>query len=167
MSKVIDTSATTVSDTTRVSDSAADYTDWFLIAAPIGAVHEALATPEGIRAWWVVNVDGGEGGVGETMRLNWPRGGWTDLRIERLEPPHAVEWLCTGCHVDAFDPPDEWVGTRIRFALSEIDGGTRLELVHHGLAALECLETCERGWTFHLRTSLRALLEQGGGQPVV
>jgi uncharacterized protein YndB with AHSA1/START domain len=147
--------------------SKADYTDWFLIAAPIAAVYEALATPDGVRSWWTADIEAGAGAIGETMRLVWSPTTWTELRIERLEPPRAVEWLCTGCHVNAFDPPDEWVGTRICFALSEIGGGTRLEIVHRGLAALDCLETCERGWTFHLRTSLRALLEQGEGQPVV
>ncbi|HEX8754099.1 MAG TPA: SRPBCC domain-containing protein [Solirubrobacterales bacterium] len=146
-------------------DKATDYTDWFLIAAPIDAVYEALATPAGIRSWWVVDVKGGEGGAGETMRLTWPRGGFTELRIDRLQRPGAVEWTCTACHVEGFEPPDEWVGTRICFALSEIAGGTRLELVHHGLAALDCIELCEAGWSFHLRTSLRGLLERGEGQP--
>lgn len=146
-------------------DNASDYRDWFLIAAPIGEVYEALTTQDGIRGWWKDDAEL-ESGVGSTLHLQWSEASWTDLRVERLEPPRAVEWLCTGCHVAAFDPPDEWVGTRIVFTLAEIDGGTRLEIVHHGLAALDCLETCERGWTFHLRTSLRALLEEGVGQPV-
>lgn len=155
----MNTQATTI-------DKATDYTDWFLIAAAIGDVYEALATPAGVRAWWVTNVEPESVAAGETMHLTWPRGGWTDLRVERLEAPSTVEWLCTGCHVSAFDPPDEWVGTRVVFNLAEIDGGTRLEIVHHGLAALDCIETCEKGWTFHLRTSLRALLEEGEGQPI-
>jgi uncharacterized protein YndB with AHSA1/START domain len=145
----------------------ADYIDRFLIKAPIDAVYTALATREGIRGWWKTDAEvDRDAEVGGTIHLQWSETSWTDLRIERLEPSHAVEWLCTGCHVSAFDPPDEWVGTRIEFTLTEISGGTRLEIVHHGLAALECVETCERGWTFHLRTSLRALLEQGVGEPI-
>lgn len=142
-----------------------DYRDELRIGAPIGAVYEALTTPDGIRGWWAANADVGTQ-AGGVMHLRWSETDWTELRVDRLERPSAVEWTCTGCHVSAFDPPDEWVGTRMSFGLSEADGGTRIELVHRGLKPLACVDICERGWTHHLHTSLRSLLEEGQGQPV-
>jgi uncharacterized protein YndB with AHSA1/START domain len=133
------------------------------IEAPREAVFEALATPEGIAGWWSARVEG-EIQVGETFRVRFGRG-WTDLRVDRLEPD-AIEWACTGQDIADFTPTDEWVGTRMTFDLAPAGSGTRLSFVHHGLAALECIGICERGWGRHLGSSLKQLLESGVGQPV-
>lgn len=136
------------------------------IEAPPQAVFEALGTPEGIATWWTAQVEGGIA-VGEIFRVRFGRGGgWTDLRVDRLEPG-AIEWACTGQDIAQFTPADEWVGTRMTFELSEGgEGATRLDFVHHGLRPLDCIDLCERGWSQHLGSSLKRLLEQGAGQPV-
>lgn len=135
------------------------------IAAAPRAVAEALGTAQGIGAWWTAQVEG-EVAVGETFRVRFGRGGWTDLRVDRLEPT-LIEWTCTGQDIADFTPTDEWVGTRMSFELVEAgEEATRLEFVHHGLRPLDCIGICERGWSQHLGNSLRRLLESGVGEPV-
>jgi uncharacterized protein YndB with AHSA1/START domain len=128
------------------------------------AVYEAIATADGVRSWWT---DGGfaeeVGGVG---RLTFGRG-WTELRIEKLVPDREVEWSCVGQDISHFEPPDEWVGTRIGFRLEPLDGGERTHLVfvHEGLVGLGCKEMCVKGWDHYIRVSLRGLVETGRGAP--
>jgi uncharacterized protein YndB with AHSA1/START domain len=137
-----------------------DYRHRFEFAAPIDAVYGAIATPEGVRGWWTPNADVATE-VGEIGRLHFGKSGWTDLRIERLEAPHRVEWACVAQSIANFQPDDEWVGTTISFELGETDGGTRLDFTHHGLAPLGCIELCETGWQLHIGQSLKALVEKG------
>lgn len=134
------------------------------IAAPPAAVREAVGTAAGVRQWWTRRVEGTDG-LGGTMRLRFGETGWTDLRIDRLEPGE-VEWTCTGQEIAQFEPSDEWVGTRISFAIRPGEEGTHLAFTHHGLAALGCIGICERGWSQHVGASLKGLLETGSGTPM-
>jgi uncharacterized protein YndB with AHSA1/START domain len=134
------------------------------LAAPPLRVYEAIATADGVRSWWTDGEIAEE--VGGTSRLSFGQG-WTELRVERLVPDREVEWRCVAQHIDHFDPTDEWVGTRIRFNLTPVDGGwkTHLDFVHEGLAGLGCEEMCVKGWDHYIRTSLRRLVEDGEGAP--
>ena len=134
------------------------------LAAPPHRVYEAIATADGVRSWWTDGEMAEE--VGETGRLQFGHG-WTELRVERLEPDGAVEWSCVGQEIEHFTPHDEWVGTRIRFDLSPLDDGerTRLAFVHEGLAGLDCEEMCVKGWSHYIGASLKALVETGSGAP--
>lgn len=134
------------------------------LAAPPERVYEAIATADGVRSWWTDGTFAEEvGGVGRLTFGN----GWTELRVEKLVPDREVEWSCVGQDIAGFDPTDEWVGTRIRFRLTSIDGdsGTHLDFVHEGLAGLGCEEMCVKGWSHYIGVSLRALVETGAGEP--
>jgi uncharacterized protein YndB with AHSA1/START domain len=131
------------------------------IAAPQDAVFQALGDPAAIADWWEATVDGGDE-VGETMRVDFGSGGWTEHRVDRLDRPTTIEWTCTAQDISRFNPTDEWVGTRMSFELEENGPGrTRLVFVHHGLRPLECIEVCERGWSYHLGATLKQRLESG------
>jgi uncharacterized protein YndB with AHSA1/START domain len=134
-----------------------------LAAAP-PRVYEAIATAAGVRSWWTDGKVAEE--VGGISRLTFGRG-WTELRVDKLEPDREVEWSCVGQHIEQFEPTDEWVGTRIRFRLTPLDAGrrTRLAFAHEGLAGLGCEEMCTKGWDHYIRTSLRGLVENGEGVP--
>lgn len=132
-----------------------------LAAAP-RQVYEAIATADGVRSWWTDGTLAEE--VGGSGRLEFGAG-WTELRVEKLVPDREVEWSCIAQHIEHFDPTDEWVGTRIHFRLSPLEGGTRthLEFAHEGLAGLGCEEMCTKGWGHYIGTSLRGLVERGEG----
>jgi uncharacterized protein YndB with AHSA1/START domain len=133
------------------------------LAAPPLRVYEAIATADGVRSWW------GDGEIGERAgeisHVDFGTRGWTELRVERLVPDREVVWVCTAQDIPEFDPPDEWVGTTIRFHLTPIDGGwkTHLEFTHEGLAGLGCEEMCVSGWGENIRTRLRGAVEDGAG----
>ena len=58
------------------------------LSAPPARVYEAIATADGVRAWWTDGTFAEEvGGVG---RLSFGHG-WTELRVERLVPEREVE----------------------------------------------------------------------------
>jgi uncharacterized protein YndB with AHSA1/START domain len=131
------------------------------LAASPRAVYEAIATADGVRAWWTGGSFAEE--VGGTGRLEFGDGEWTELRVDRLVPDREVVWTCTGQHITNFDPTDEWVGTTIRFGLAPLENGerTHLSFAHEGLAGLGCEEMCTKGWDHYVRTSLRGLVERG------
>ncbi len=135
------------------------------LAAPPSEVYTAIATGEGVRAWWA---DGWFAErVGGTSRLDFGTSGWTELRVESLVPDREVVWACTAQDIANFDPTDECVGTKIRFHLTPLDGsrGTHLDFTHEGLAGLGCEAMCVKGWDHYIRTSLRSLVERDQGAP--
>jgi uncharacterized protein YndB with AHSA1/START domain len=135
------------------------------IAAPREAVFQALSDPAAIAGWWEATVDGGDE-VGETMRVDFGAGGWTEHRVDRLDRPTTIEWTCTAQDIARFNPTDEWVGTSMSFHLEPAgEEKTRLVFVHHGLRPLECIEVCERGWSYHLGATLKQRLESGVEEP--
>jgi uncharacterized protein YndB with AHSA1/START domain len=149
-----------------MSSSEQDFRLELEIAAPRDAVFQALSDPSAVASWWEATVDGG-GEVGETMRVDFGTGGWTDLRVDRLDRPAAIEWACTAQAIPRFEPPDEWVGTTMSFELAAVgEGKSCLVFVHHGLRPLDCIDLCERGWTHHLGTTLKQQLESRAAEPV-
>lgn len=140
-----------------------DHRQEILIEAPASAVYEALTSTAEIARWWTAEAQGSSE-VGGTFRVTFGDNGWTELRVDRLDPD-AVEWTCTAQDIRKFTPHDEWVGTRMVFHLSEANGTTRLDFVHHGLRPLDCLEMCEVGWDKHLGSDLKRLVETGIGIP--
>ncbi len=90
------------------------------------------------------------------------------MSVERLEPEREVGWLCTRAYIAASQVArkDEWVGTRVIFRLTPVDGGrTRLDFEHIGLVpAMECYDLCRDGWDYFL-PSLQKYAETGRGTP--
>jgi uncharacterized protein YndB with AHSA1/START domain len=140
--------------------SSGDFHHRFELAAPIEAVYEAIATPDGVRGWWTADADIATE-VGGVSRVRFGGAGWTNLRVDRLDRPHRIEWACVAQDNPNFTPSDEWMGTTISFELSEIEGGTGLQLTHHGLTSLNCIDVCESGWRHHVGQSLKKLVERG------
>ncbi|HEY7256603.1 MAG TPA: SRPBCC domain-containing protein [Solirubrobacterales bacterium] len=138
------------------------------IDAPPSAVYDAIATGDGVRAWWTEDARVAEE-VGGVSRMTFGREHWTEMRVDRLVPGEEVGWACVDQYQASFEEPDEWVGTTISFRLEPEDGGerTRLHFVHSGLEPLDCAEICRRGWDHYIRGSLRSLLESGAGTPSV
>lgn len=136
------------------------------LRAPAAAVYAALATADGLRAWWSESADIAEeeGGI-STFRFG-PH--WKKMEVERLDPQREVRWRCVGALIDmpGLQRKDEWVGTRIVFRLAPLDAHTtRLEVEHEGLTPqLACWGLCNDGWN-HFLDSLQALVETGEGTP--
>jgi uncharacterized protein YndB with AHSA1/START domain len=131
--------------------------------APIEAVYQAVATPEGIAGWWSEQTAGGSQ-AGDTVAstfINPETGehvGTIDYTLEQLVPNQHVGWrIKSGA--------EEWVGTLVRFDLSEADGYTVVSFGHEGWAEpVEFMAHCSTKWATFLM-SLKAYVETGAGQP--
>ena len=139
------------------TDDADGYGARLSIAAPRARVHEALTTTSGIAGWWFTQDVRGSAADGSEFTVMW--GGGTADFVARAEGTdlHTVRWKCLAKH-----PESEWVGTEIRFDLSEVGPNSTAVLFRHAglVPALECFEHCEAGWD----QVLESLARYAGGK---
>jgi uncharacterized protein YndB with AHSA1/START domain len=127
------------------------------ITRPPEDVYAALTTVDGLAAWWTRDTagDGDEGGV---LKFRFPPVGGFDMKVLSAEPAKLVLWEVTG-------GPEEWVGTQVRFELSQQDGFTIVLFRHEGWREpVEFMYHCSTKWATFLM-SMKQLLETGTGQP--
>jgi len=119
-------------------------------------VYRALTTIEGLRGWWTEDTTGDTGPGGE-IAFRFPDGGF-DMRVLESEPGKRVLWEVVG-------GTPEWIGTRVHWDLHDDDGWAVLLFKHEGWAEpVEFMHHCSTKWAVFL-LSLKALLEQGAGDP--
>lgn len=91
------------------------------IVAPIETVYAAIASAEGIGAWW----DNGTAVEGHPGLMLEHRAGegqeMLKLKVLELTPNRRVVWECISRH-PASSPASIWTGTQILFELSEQGG---------------------------------------------
>ena len=124
------------------------------VEAPLAEVYDAIATPEGLAAWWTTDTVGKSEVGGE---LAFRLGGF-DMEILELDPAGRVRWLVT-------DGPEEWVGTEVDWKLEQREGWTIVLFKHQGWREpVEFMHHCSTKWGSFL-LSLRELVETGRGRP--
>jgi uncharacterized protein YndB with AHSA1/START domain len=130
------------------------------IAAPVEAVWEAIATPEGLTRWFVEEAQV-EPGPGGSVRVSWGEGMDIETRIDVWEPPARLRLLGTfGGALE--DPMVE------EYALETRGGATVLRFVHGGIPDSPewdgMYESTRRGWGLFFG-NLRHALEHHRGEP--
>jgi len=79
------------------------------IKAPASQVYQALATPEGVAAWWAEDTHG-EREVGGTVKARFTNNGQEigamEMKLEQLIPGELVLWKFLA-------GPAEWIGTHV------------------------------------------------------
>lgn len=96
----------------------------FPIAAPAGAIFEAVTTPAGLDAWWTKE-SAGTPIQGSSYRLAFGPGYEWEATVRRCEPNREIEWEFTTADSD-------WLGTRVGLQLTEGDGATKVRFHHTG-----------------------------------
>jgi uncharacterized protein YndB with AHSA1/START domain len=130
--------------------------------APLSTVYQAVATVDGIAAWWTRETTG-DSRIGGTIRTVFrnPDGkevGTIGFQVLALEPDKEVRWRFT-------DGPPEWIGTDAVFTLSRDGDYTVLLFGHRNWREeVEFTAHCSTKWATFL-LSLRALVETGEGKP--
>ncbi len=127
------------------------------VVAPLDKVYPALATPEGLAAWWTTDTVGtsDEGGK---LGFRFGELGGFDMEILRLDPAGHVRWR-------VLDGPEEWVGTEIDWRLEQRDDYTIVLFKHEGWREpAEFMHHCSTKWATFLM-SLKELVETGTGRP--
>ena len=131
------------------------------IKSPLDEVYKALATREGLAAWWTNNTQG-EGKVGGVLQFRFAAGGVEiggfDMKILELNPARRVLWQVVG-------GPEEWIGTKVSFDLKQA-GEHAIVLFKHQdwQAPVEFMHHCSTKWATYLM-SLKSLVETGKGTP--
>ena len=118
--------------------------------------YKALATREGLAAWWT-NDTRGESKVGGVLQFRFKAGGF-DMKVLELQPGKRVLW-------QVVDGPEEWIGTTVGFDLKQDDGYTVVLFKHQGWKEpVEFMHHCSTKWAVFL-LSLKSLVETGKGAP--
>jgi uncharacterized protein YndB with AHSA1/START domain len=143
--------------------SGSSYTTSFTVERTPAEVFDAI---NDVRSWWMTTVDGDNGAVGDEFSYQVPDVHFCRMRVTHLVPGEKVVWQVVDNHMTFIDDQSEWLGTEIRFELSEKDGGTELRFTHDGLVpSYECFEICRNAWTFYVGESLRKRAATGEGEP--
>jgi hypothetical protein len=117
-------------------------------------VYRALATLEGLSAWWTTTTEG-KSEVGGMLLFRFGNGGF-DMKVLELHPARRVLW-------QVVDGPEEWIGTKISFDLDQRDDWTIVLFKHEGWKQpVEFMHHCSTKWSVFL-LSLKSLLETGKG----
>ena len=131
------------------------------IKASPDEVYQALATPEGVAAWWTTSTTGDRttGGAIRTVFIaDGKELGAFDLKLLELHAAKRVVWQVLG-------GPPEWLGSKITFELKTEDGYTIILFKHEGWKEpVEFMYHCSTKWATFLM-SLKSLVETGTGQP--
>ena len=118
--------------------------------------YKALATREGLAAWWT-NDTQGESKVGGVLQFRFKAGGF-DMKVLELQPGKRVLW-------QVVEGPEEWIGTKVAFDLKQDDGYTTVLFKHQGWKEpVEFMHHCSTKWAVFL-LSLKSLVETGKGAP--
>ena len=120
------------------------------------AVYKTLATIDGSSGWWTTDTHG-ESKEGGVIRFRFGKGGF-DMKVLELDPSRRVLW-------QVVEGPEEWLGTKVSFDISQKDDWTIILFKHAGWREpVEFMHHCSTKWAVFL-LSLKSLLETGKGTP--
>ena len=131
------------------------------IKASSEEVFKALATRDGLAAWWTTNTRG-DSKVGGTITFGFSVDdreiGGCDVKVLELEPAKRVLWQIVA-------GPAEWIGTKVGFELKQ-EGDYAIVPFKHAdwKEPVEFMNDCSTKWAVFLM-SLKALVETGKGTP--
>jgi uncharacterized protein YndB with AHSA1/START domain len=132
------------------------------IKAPLSNVFSALATVEGVGAWWTTETTG-ESKPGGTVRVRFSNNdgserGKMEFDVLKLDPRKEVHWRFKS-------GPAEWLGTDVTFNLSQEGELTTVLFGHRNWREpVEFMAHCSMKWATFL-LSLKELVETGKGRP--
>lgn len=126
------------------------------ITSSLKDVYSALATRDGLAAWWTTDTQG-ESTIGGVIQFRFPQGGF-DMKVLELRPAEHVLW-------EVVDGPAEWIGTTVSFDLRQEGEYAIILFKHEGWReAVEFMYHCSTKWATFL-LSLKSLVETGKGAP--
>jgi len=130
-----------------------------VMSAPLDRVYSAIATKEGLSNWWTRDGVRGQSAEGSTIEFYFgqPEPGAV-MEVIRLDPDGQVSWSCVA-------GADEWVGTKLSFALTPKEEETVLLFTHADWRdPSDFMAHCSARWAYFL-LSLKSLVETGKGTP--
>jgi uncharacterized protein YndB with AHSA1/START domain len=133
------------------------------ISAKISA-SEAIKKISNIPEWWGVTFSGNSEKQNDKFIIKMGGDSFFNMTVTELIPEKRVVWLVTDCHMPWFSDKKEWTNTKLIFDLAENNGITTINFTHEGLTPeIECYQSCEKGWTHWITTSLVSYFTNGKG----
>jgi uncharacterized protein YndB with AHSA1/START domain len=127
------------------------------VVAPIDDVYRAVATTDGLAAWWTDQTTG-TSEVGGKLSYRFGDVGGFDMEVLELDPAGRVRWRVV-------DGPAEWIGTEIDWRFEQRGQYTIVLFTHEGWREpVEFMHHCSTKWATFL-LSLKELVETGQGRP--
>ena len=107
-----------------------------LLKAPRSRVWRALSNAEEFGTWFCMNLSGKQFVAGHTVQGHLTYPGYEhiviDLQIQRVEPEHHLSWRWHPAAIDTSIDYSSEPTTLVEFELSEVAGGTLLQVVETG-----------------------------------
>jgi hypothetical protein len=126
---------------------------------------EAMKKISQVNLWWAKSFKGKAGKLNDEFSVYFADTS-VNFRVSEFIPDTKIIWLVTDCNLDWIKDKKEWKNTEAIWTLTEKGGKTQIDFVHKGLTPdCECYESCEPGWTHHLKNSLLKLIDEGKGFP--
>ncbi|MCG7940569.1 MAG: SRPBCC domain-containing protein [Candidatus Thiodiazotropha lotti] len=143
-----------------------DFTRQIIVSATPAITFQALTAE--IDQWWTTNCNVITQ-IGDRVTFRFDSTYWK-MEVVGLSENRLIELLCIEAHHLHQGLPasieKEWEGTKLKWELQAVDGGTQIDFLHEGLVSeLDCYEICEQGWNFYFASSLKEYLETGKGSP--
>jgi uncharacterized protein YndB with AHSA1/START domain len=130
---------------------------YLVINAPVNKVYEAITEHEGLSNWWTSDVVA-KPEVGFVNEFKFGNDYHNEMKITKLEKNKLVCWDCVG-------GDREWIGTNLKFELTENNGKTELMFTHENWANETLFfGNCSFHWADYMK-SLKDLCEKGKGIP--
>jgi hypothetical protein len=126
------------------------------------SVYAAVATVEGVAAWWSRETTG-TSKVGGSMKARFLTPGGEEIgtigwKVTALDPDRKVQWRIT-------EGPPEWIGTDVVFEVHREGDWTLLKFGHRNWREeVDFMGHCSTKWAVFLM-SLKELVETGTGKP--
>ena len=133
-----------------------DFTTTFTVDQTAARVFAAI---NDVRGWWDGDIEGDTEHLGDVFTYRHEPQHRSVQRITESIPGERVTWHVDDAELTFVEDRDEWIGTDIRFDISERDGRTEVRFSHLGLTpGVECYEACSTAWGYYVNTALRALI---------
>lgn len=119
-----------------------------------------------IDKWWTIHCNKAVS-LNDNLTVRFGETTVKEMIITELNENKSLTWEVTKAYIDIkeLSKKDEWVGTKIKWAISPTESGSKVCFTHEGLTPLfECYEACEGGWNYFL-DSLKSFLNTGKGTP--
>jgi len=138
----------------------------FQLVLPLPHPPEAVfAAIHRLGGWWSGAFTGAPDRLGAEFVYTNGTAHTCRMRVD-ARSPSAIAWHVVSADLPWATPPDEWVGSTIRFGIAPTPEGSTLTFTHEGLVPEhDCYGACESAWTVLLQKNLVTLLATGEDQP--
>jgi hypothetical protein len=124
------------------------------VQASVDDVSKALTTIDGLAGWWTEDTQARD----DVIAFRFGDVGGFDMKVLETSPGKLVHW-------EVVDGPPEWIGTHIRFDLTQEEEYAIIMFRHEGWAEqVPFMYHCSTKWATFLM-SLKKLVETGSGEP--